>query len=355
MSRPLFSVIVPTYNRPEHLTPLLDSVLSQDFDDWEMVVGEDCSPAREKVKEIMAEYATKSGGRMRLHLHTENLGYDRGIRGLVEQSKGRFIFIMGDDDLVAPGALRAAADVIRRYPNVGVILRAFAWFVGSPDNVVQITRYYPHECSFAPGQEAIVACYRRLVCMAGLVMDRDMAHACATDRWDGSLFYQHWMAGNILAKKEAVYIPTLLAFFRRGSPSMWGMAKAEKNLYTPGTQPPAMHVKMVKWQLDIAEHLEKTYGIPLMADLRRDYANYSFPMFSGQAHLPWREFHKYYRELGKLGLSRHASFHAWFWAISLLGIRNVDALTQWVRKVVGYTPNLSKAARARSDARPSMA
>src|SRR5689334_17531786 len=127
MSRPLFSVIVPTYNRPEHLTPLLDSVLAQDFADWEMVVGEDCSPARDKVIAIMKDYTARSGGRMRLHLHTENLGYDRGVRGLIEQAKGRFLFVMGDDDYVAPGAFTAAADVIRRYPNVGLILRAFAW------------------------------------------------------------------------------------------------------------------------------------------------------------------------------------------------------------------------------------
>ena len=349
-SRPLLSVIVPTYNRPEHLAPLLDSVLAQDFDDWEMVVGEDFSPARERVQAIMADYAARSGGRMRLHLHTENLGYDRGIRGLVEQARGRFLFIMGDDDFVAPGAFRAAADVIARYPNVGVILRAFAWFVGSPDNVVQITRYYPTECAFPAGHDAILACFRRLVVMAGLVMDRDLAHACATDRWDGSLFYQHWIAGNILAVKEAVYIPTILAYFRRGSPSMWGMAKAERHLYTPGVQPPHMHVKMVRWQLEIAEALEKKFGIPIAADVRRDYANHAYPVLSGQAHLPWREFYRYYRDIAALGLGRYPMYHAWFWAISVMGVKNVDALLQRVRKIAGHTPNLTRLARPRPSA-----
>lgn len=346
MTRPLFSVIVPTYNRPQHLAPLLESVLSQNFDDWEMIVGEDCSPARAEVTRIVNEYTARSGGRIRLHLHAENLGYDRGVRGLIDQSSGRFLFVMGDDDYVASGALRAAAGVITRYPNVGLILRAFAWFVDTPDNVVQISRYYPDETVFPAGKQAIVACFRRLVVMSGLVMDRDLAQACATDKFDGSLFYQHWIAGNILAKKDAVYIPQLLVYFRRGSPSMWGMAKAERHLYTPGVQPPHMHLKMVRWQFEIAEDLEKKFGIAIIDDIRRDYANYAFATFAGQAHIPWREFYRYYRHLSRLGLARYPTFHAWFWAISLFGAKNVDRVLQAVRKRVGHTPNLTRAARA---------
>lgn len=346
MHRPFFSVIVPTYNRPQHLGPLLDSVLAQSFGDWEVVVGEDCSPARDEVKRICDEYGARTGGRVRCHLHAENLGYDRGVRGLIEQARGRFLFLMGDDDFVAEGAFKAASDAIGRHPNAGLILRAIAYFVDTPDNVVKITRYYPDERVFPAGREAIVACFRRLVSMSGLVMDRDLAHACATDRFDGSLFYQHWVAANILAKKDAVYIPDVMAYFRLGSPSMWGMARAERSLYTPGTQPPAMHVKMVEWQFAIAEAVERELGVPVAEDIRADYARYAFPTFAGQAHIPWREFFRYYRSLARLGLGRSPIFHAWFWAISILGIRNVDRAVMSIRRRLGYTPNLSGLPRA---------
>jgi glycosyltransferase involved in cell wall biosynthesis len=346
MSRPFFSVIVPTYNRPEHLGPLLESVLAQSFQDWEVVVGEDCSPARAEVQRICDAYGKRTGGRVRCHLHAENLGYDRGVRGLIEQARGKYLFLMGDDDFVAPDAFSVAANALARHPNTGMILRSLAYFVDSPDNVVKITRYYPDERVFSAGKEAIVACFRRLVSMSGLVMDRDLAHACATDRFDGSLFYQHWIAANILAKKDALYIPDILAYFRLGSPSMWGMAKTERHLYTPGTQPPAMHVKMVDWQFRIADAVQQDLGIDIASDIRADYANYAFPTFAGQAHVPWRQFFRYYRDLSKLGLGRYPMFHAWFWAISLLGIRNVDRVVMAVRKRVGHTPNLTRLPRA---------
>src|SRR6185295_17018977 len=158
----------------------------------------------------------------------------------IELARGRYVFVMGDDDFVAPGAFAAVADAISRHPDLGMILRAFAYFreTPTPENIFQINRFYPDERVFAAGQDAIVACYRRLISMSGLVFDRDLSATFATDRWDGSLFYQNWLAANILVTRPAVYIPQLLAYFRRGAPAIFGNAKAEQGLYTPGKQPP---------------------------------------------------------------------------------------------------------------------
>jgi glycosyltransferase involved in cell wall biosynthesis len=345
-TRPFFSVIVPTYNRPQHLAPLLDSVLSQSFTDWEVVIGEDCSPARAQVRAIVEEYSTRTNGRVRCEFHAQTLGYDGNLRTLIRLARGKYVFVMGDDDYVAPNAFNAAAKAIARHPNTGMILRAFAWFVGDRDNVIRITRYYPHECTFPPGRDAILACYRRVVCMSGLVIDRDLAAACETDRWDGSLFYQHWVIGNVLAKRNAVYIPDLLAYFRQGSPRSFGTAAAERHLYTPGTEPPETTYKGLHYQFAIAQTLEKQYGIPLMNDLLRDYANYTFPQFAMHSKAPFREYYAFYRRLGRLGLSRYLGFHVWFWTVALFGAANVERVLDLVRRRLGHTPNLTRAVRS---------
>src|SRR5512133_2522806 len=170
MTRPLLSVICPTYDRPQHVGPLLDSILAQDFDDWECVIVDDHSPSRDAVRAVFDEYSRKDA-RIRCYVNDENLGYDGAFRRLVELARGRFLFVMGDDDFVAPGAFRAVADAIARYPNLGIILRAFAFFQETPDNILQVSRYYPRETVFPAGPHAIVACYRRLVSMSGLVLD----------------------------------------------------------------------------------------------------------------------------------------------------------------------------------------
>ncbi len=348
MSRPLLSVIVPTYGRWQHIGPLLDSVLAQEFDDWECVIAEDASPNQERMRRIVTEYADRTRQRVQFHANAETLGYDANFRKLVELAKGRFLFVMGDDDFVAPGAFKAVARAAETYPNMGVILRAFAVFQGTPDNIVQVNRYYADECRFPAGPEAIVACYRRLVAMSGLVIHRDLAQAAATDRWDGTLFYQHWIAANVLVERDAVYVPELLAYFRRGGTPIFGTAKREKELYTPGRQPPDTDLRMVGSLMAIAEAVERERGVKVAGKIRRDFANYMYPTIAHQAHEPWPVFYKFYRDLGRLGFNSYLAFHAWFWAVAILGAGNVDRMIQWIRRTLGHTPNLSRFALPRT-------
>jgi len=348
MSRPLLSVIVPTYGRWQHIGPLLDSVMAQEFHDWECVIAEDGSPNQEKIRQIAAEYSARTEGRVRFHANPETLGYDGNFRKLVELARGRFLFVMGDDDFVAPGAFEAVAGAIDRYPNMGAILRAFAVFVDTPDNIVQVNRYYAHECSFPAGPPAIVACFRRFVAMSGLVLDRDLAQACATDRWDGTLFYQQWLAGNILAQKDAVYLPDLLAYFRRGAPPVFGTAKAEQGMFTPGSQPPDTDLRMVGALMKIARAVEAERGVKISDAIERDFANYIYHTLAHQAHEPWPVFRKFYKDLGAQGFDKYPQYHAWFWAIALLGAPNVDRVIQFLRRTLGHTPNLTSFARAKA-------
>ncbi len=253
---------------------------------------------------------------------------------------------MGDDDFVAPGAFSAAARTIEKYPNMGVLLRAFAVFEGTPDNIVQVNRYYPRECVFPAGPRAIVACYRRLVCMSGIVMDRDLAQAAATERWDGTLFYQQWLAANILTERDAVYVPELMALFRRGGTPIFGTAERERELFTPGVQPPVADLRMTTGLMAIARAVEAERGVPIAKEIERDYANYSYHTLAHQAHVPRAEFRQFYKDLGALGFDKYWTFHAWYRAISLLGAKNVDRIIQLVRRTLGHTPNLSAFTRA---------
>jgi len=344
MARPLLSVICPAYDRPQHIGPLLDSVLAQDFDDWECVVTDDHSPSRDATKAVLDEYSRRDS-RIRGYVNEENLGYDGAFRKLIELAHGRYVFVMGDDDFVAPGAFRAVADVIERHPNLGVILRAFAFFRDTPDNILQINRYYSDETVFPAGQRAIVACYRRLVGMSGLVFDRDMSLALATDRWDGTLFYQHWLAANILVERDAVYIPHILAYFRRGGTPLFGRAKAERGMYTPGIQPPDTDIKMLTSLMAIAEAVEHERGVEIAELIRRDHGNYMYPTFAHQADQPWPVFYQFYRDLGRLGFARYPLFHFWFWTVALVGKNRVDRALQFIRRTVGHTPNISRFAR----------
>ena len=43
MTSPKISVLIPTYNYARYLPEAIDSVLAQDFEDYELIVSDDCS------------------------------------------------------------------------------------------------------------------------------------------------------------------------------------------------------------------------------------------------------------------------------------------------------------------------
>jgi glycosyltransferase involved in cell wall biosynthesis len=167
---PLISVCIPAYNRAEVLPELLDSIFSQDFDDFEIVICEDCSPQRAQIAEVVGRYSIIRPSLIRYFENSENLGYDGNIRNLIEKSQGEYCLFMGNDDLMCEGALRKVADAVSRYQNIGVLLRSYAAFDGSPTNIVQTFRYFDRELFFPAGAETISTIYRRSVVIPGMVI-----------------------------------------------------------------------------------------------------------------------------------------------------------------------------------------
>jgi glycosyltransferase involved in cell wall biosynthesis len=104
---PLFSVVLPTRNRPELLEEAIASVLAQGRPDWELVVVDDGSvpsavvPADARVRLIRCE-GSPGAARAR------NVG--------VAEARGRLVVFLDDDDLFTRDRLDLAAQGLERAP-----------------------------------------------------------------------------------------------------------------------------------------------------------------------------------------------------------------------------------------------
>src|SRR4051812_31283446 len=135
--KPLLSVCILAYNRANLLGPLLDSILTQEFRNFEVVICEDRSPQRNDIAQIAADYAVRHPGFIRYFENETTLGYDGNLRRLVECATGDFCMFMGNDDLLCPDALSSIAKAVETHANVGVVLRSYAAFDDDPAQVVQ--------------------------------------------------------------------------------------------------------------------------------------------------------------------------------------------------------------------------
>jgi glycosyltransferase involved in cell wall biosynthesis len=341
--RPLFSICIPAYNRARHLAALLDSILSQDCTDFEIVICEDFSPERREIASIADRYIQASPGKIRLFENEQNLGYDGNIRNLVQKANGQYCFFMGNDDLMCPGALSIAADVIARNQDVGFILRAYAWFDEVPERLSGEVRYFTEERLFAPGEEAITICFRRSGVISGYIVHRDSAQSAATDKFDGTLYYQMHLTVSVLSARSAVYTPHILVLCRNNEPPDFGNSAREKESFVPGQYTPEARLMMVGGALSILRHLKQSGGIDLVDPVMSDYANYFYPYVRDQLDLPISSYFQLYRGYASMGFWRYPMFHLYVLLCYCFKQRRFDALVKFIRGTLGRSPHFGAA------------
>ena len=119
---PVVSVHMLTYNHEPYIRQAIEGVMMQKTDfEFELVIGEDCS--QDKTREICFEYQKKYPDKIRVLWWYENVsklgGNGRRNRA---HCRGEFIaFCEGDDYWIDPLKLQKQVDVMRKYPNVGMI------------------------------------------------------------------------------------------------------------------------------------------------------------------------------------------------------------------------------------------
>ena len=96
------SIVIPVYNKAEYISDCLESLLQQDFDDFELVAVNDGST--DDSGKICDEKATEDTP-IRV-IHTENGGVTAARRKGVEQAKGEYIMFVDADDKLLPNAIK---------------------------------------------------------------------------------------------------------------------------------------------------------------------------------------------------------------------------------------------------------
>jgi GT2 family glycosyltransferase len=117
VSAPLFSIVTPVYEPPvDVLGDTIASVLAQDFDAWEWILVDDCSPT-EAVRELIREHAARDP-RIRLVERETNGHIVAASNDGIDAARGEFVVLLDHDDLLTPGALSANARRIEEHDDV---------------------------------------------------------------------------------------------------------------------------------------------------------------------------------------------------------------------------------------------
>lgn len=104
MNGPMVSIITPVYNLENVIEETVKSVLAQSFEDWELLLVEDCSQDG-SVRKIQDFLEKSKDGRIRLLRQEKNSGAAKARNRGISEARGRYIAFLDGDDLWKPEKL----------------------------------------------------------------------------------------------------------------------------------------------------------------------------------------------------------------------------------------------------------
>ena len=124
MNIPKVSVCLPTYNggNKNFLQTAINSVLNQSFQDFELIIVDDCST--DHTREIIKSYLGDNlGGNRRIKYYENeiNLGLFPNWNKCLNLAKGEYITILGQDDLMNSDNLFKKVAILDEYDQVGLV------------------------------------------------------------------------------------------------------------------------------------------------------------------------------------------------------------------------------------------
>jgi glycosyltransferase involved in cell wall biosynthesis len=332
---PVISVCIPSYNRPEELSLLLESIAAQQCDGFEVVISDDCSPRFSEIQSVVRRSQEKwPQVPHSIHRNDRTLGYDANLRRLLSLARGDYCLFMGDDDLLLPGAIQRVHAVIAKQDGIGVILRSYCSRDRATGKVLDVHRYFHDDRFFPRGTESLVTCFRRSTFISGYTVHRMAALSYDTDRFDGTLLYQLHLTANILLDMNGFYISEFQAVQLPSAVWHFGVAESEAGRFAPGKRRPEQCVNLVQGMLQIARAVQESRGVPIYRKILRDLNHYIY------GPLTWHSgsrcgLLRLVAGLWRLGLGRSVRFWAQVIAILVLGRVRMGNLARRLKTTFG--------------------
>jgi glycosyltransferase involved in cell wall biosynthesis len=132
--RPLWSVMIPTYQCAGLLRQTLKSVLDQDAGAEQMQIEVVDDASDDDVEAVVAEVGR---GRVSFFRQVHNRGHVGNFNTCIDRARGHLIHILHGDDLVLPGFYQSMEKAFERNPDIGAAFCRYA-FVDEKNELIRI-------------------------------------------------------------------------------------------------------------------------------------------------------------------------------------------------------------------------
>ncbi len=105
-----FSILMANYNNGKYIKEAIESVISQTFPKWELIIVDDCSTDNSVV--IIKSFLSEN--RIKLIQHKKNMGYGGSLKTAADNASNKFISILDSEDKLHENALEIMSESYRK-------------------------------------------------------------------------------------------------------------------------------------------------------------------------------------------------------------------------------------------------
>lgn len=114
MNKPLISIIMPVYNAAAYLDAAVQSILTQTYSHWELIIIDDAST--DSTPKILKSFSHYS--KVKVFRNRKNLGVAGSLNRALSLSKGQYIARMDADDISHPTRLQKQLKFLQSHPSL---------------------------------------------------------------------------------------------------------------------------------------------------------------------------------------------------------------------------------------------
>jgi glycosyltransferase involved in cell wall biosynthesis len=125
-NNPLITIAVPTFNRAALLRGCVSSALAQTYGNFEVLVSDNAST--DETSHVLSRF---KDGRLRVLRQKTNIGLLPNWNACLAGAKGDYVIFLSDDDRISPWLLQRCVEIIRREPQVPIVVTLSNIYSGS--------------------------------------------------------------------------------------------------------------------------------------------------------------------------------------------------------------------------------
>jgi len=333
------SICIPSYNRPDELKRLLESIdIKHYIDEIEIIVCENHSPRRETSKKNVELYKKKHDYKIYYFENDSNYGYDKNLRLVASKANGEYVMFVSDDDQFLPNALDRYIYFVKCNNDICYILRRYQ----TVDDYGKIEefRYSSHSIKFKAGEKAVIELYRRSVFLSGLTFKKQCFTDYNTDLFDGTLLFQLYIQSTICLHFPSCYCDIPLVRCNTGGTPYFGDSDREKELYSYGKNTIETSLNFLSQSQKLIKTFDKLNHTNISSCVIKSYSKYSYGFLKEHRDEGILDYVKYSFRLMQMGYGRTIYFYIYFIGVLFLGKTNCQKLIRIIKKIAGQTPHL---------------